>query len=84
MYMVRMHWVKIKVKKMKRQKARADLGIFYIHLVTTKPQVSIFVFIQIKKLCLSKIRLKIEKIDGGGGGVVIHLLWIRYQMRMGC
>ena len=48
--MVRMHWVKIKVKKMKHQKARADLGIVYIHVVTTKPQVRILVFIQIKKL----------------------------------
>ena len=53
--------------KSRRVAAQADLGIVYIHVVTTKPQVSILVFIQIKKLCLSKIRLKIEKIDGGGG-----------------
>ena len=54
--------------KSRRVAARADLGIVYIHVVTTKPQVSILVFKQIKKLRLSKIRLKIEKI--GGGGVV--------------
>ena len=51
--------------KSRRVAARADLGIVYIQVVTTKPQVSILVFIQIKKLCLSKIRLKIEKNDGG-------------------